>query len=141
MTARFASAAWEGPLSGGAGSMQLGSGAYNGSYFFAPGSVDGPGTNPQELIGAAEAACFTMALSKLIGDAGYVPKSITTDATVYTECSEAGLVMTGLELSTVGDVPGMNFDEFRSHAAAAGTNCMVSKALAGTKIEVSAQLA
>ena len=126
MPAREANARWEGGLRGGKGTMRFGSGAFEGAYSFASRFEEGTGTNPEELIGAAHAGCFSMALSKILEDAGSPPESIETTATVHLE---AGVGITRIDLATRGSVPGMDEDTFRGHAETAKQNCPVSKAL------------
>ena len=127
MPAREANARWEGGLRDGKGSMRFGSGAFDGAYSFASRFEEGTGTNPEELIGAAHAGCFSMFLSKVLEDAGSVPQSIETTATVHLE---AGVGITRIDLVTRGEVPGIDEDAFKGHAETAKQNCPVSKALA-----------
>ena len=117
--------------------MRLGSGAYEGSFSFASRFESGDGTNPEELIGAAHAGCFSMALSNILGQAGHTPTSIATSATVH--LGSAGI--TQIDLDTVGDVPGLSNDEFVGYAENAKANCPVSKALAAVDITLKARLA
>mgnify|MGYP001562276355 CR=1 FL=1 len=101
MTTRTSSAEWKGTLKEGAGTMKLASGAYEGPYTFASRFESGKGTNPEELIGAAHAGCFSMALSAMLGKAGYSPKKIQTDAKVHIEKVGEGFKITKIELHTV----------------------------------------
>jgi osmotically inducible protein OsmC len=138
MTTRQSSAEWKGSLKEGAGSMRLGSGAYEGPFTFASRFESGPGTNPEELIGAAHAGCYSMFLSALLTKAGTPPKSIRTTATVHLG---DGPTIHLIELDTTGDVPGVTQAQFLEHAEAAKKGCPVSKALAGPEIRLKATLA
>lgn len=137
MTQRNASAEWKGTLKEGAGTMSLGSGAFSGPFTFASRFESGPGTNPEELIGAAHAGCFSMFLSALLSNAGMKPESIRTTATVHLG---EGPTINLIELSTEARVPGLSEDKFREHAEAAKKGCPVSKALAGPEIRLTAKL-
>ncbi len=138
MAVRTSSAEWRGTLREGAGTMKLGSGAYEGPYTFASRFETGPGTNPEELIGAAHAGCFSMFLSALLTKAGFTPTRIATSATVHLG---EGPTITLIELETVAEVPGLGEADLQTHAEAAKQNCPVSKALAGPEIRLSARLA
>jgi osmotically inducible protein OsmC len=140
MPKRSAHARWEGTLQQGKGTMSLGSGAYEGSYSFATRFEDAPGTNPEELIGAAHAGCFSMALSMLLEKAGHPPKEIETTADVTIDKVGDGFKITRIDLSTRADVPGMDAAAFQEQANAAKEGCPVSQALAGTQIHLSAEL-
>jgi osmotically inducible protein OsmC len=137
MAVRTSSAEWKGSLKDGAGTMKLASGAYEGPYTFASRFESGPGTNPEELIGAAHAGCFSMFLSALLTTAGFTPKHIHTTATVHLG---EGPTITLIELRTEALVPGINEAEFLEHAEAAKRGCPVSKALAGPEITLDAKL-
>jgi osmotically inducible protein OsmC len=137
MPTRTSTAQWQGSLKDGSGSMRLGSGAYEGNFSFRSRFESGDGTNPEELIAAAHAGCFSMALSNILGQAGHTPTSIATSAAVHLE--SAGI--TKIELDTVGDVPGLTDDEFVGYAETAKANCPVSKALAAVEITLNAKLA
>lgn len=137
---RKAEAQWNGDLMSGSGTMKLGSGAFEGPYSFKSRIEDGPGTNPEELIGAAHAGCFTMALSLILGNAGHPPKSIHTGAKVHFGPVDGGFAITLIELTTEADVPGLAAAAFAEHAKTAKENCPVSKALSGTKITLDAHL-
>jgi len=141
MPARKASAIWEGDLKAGKGKMRLGSGAYEGPYSFASRFEEGKGTNPEELIGAAHAGCFSMALSAGLGKAGFTPKRIQTEASVHLEKAAEGFKISRIELRTVGEVPNIDEKTFREQAEAAKKGCPVSKALAGVEISLDATLA
>jgi lipoyl-dependent peroxiredoxin len=137
MTVRTSSAEWKGTLKQGAGTMKVGSGAWEGPYTFASRFESGRGTNPEELIGAAHAGCFSMFLSALITDAGYTPTRVATTASVHLgDGPEINLI----ELSTEAVVPGLTDAAFQKHAEAAKKGCPVSKALAGSKITLAARL-
>jgi lipoyl-dependent peroxiredoxin len=137
MPVRKASAEWKGNLREGSGIMKLGSGAYEGAYTFASRFESGPGTNPEELVGAAQAGCFSMFLSSLLTKAGFTPTSIVTTASVHLG---DGPTITLIELSTEAVVPGIDNAAFQEQAEAAKKNCPVSKALAGPEIKLTAKL-
>ncbi|HEY8452608.1 MAG: OsmC family protein [Micromonosporaceae bacterium] len=142
MAIRHASARWTGTLTEGSGTLRTGKGGYEGRFSFSSRFEEGEGTNPEELIGAAHAGCFSMALSKLLTDAGHPPTSVETSAKVHLERTDAGFTVTRIELETVGDVPGIDAEEFVRHAEAAKANCPISRLLApGTEITLSARLA
>jgi lipoyl-dependent peroxiredoxin len=131
MPARKASAHWEGSLREGSGTMSLGSGAFEGQYGFRSRFEDGPGTNPEELIGAAHAGCFSMAFALMLSEAGHVPDAIDTQATVHIgPDGSGGFAISKIELVTRGKVPGIAEDEFRQIADQAKAGCPVSRALA-----------
>ncbi len=140
MPVRNASARWEGDLRQGTGSMKLGSGAFEGAYSFSSRFEEGKGTNPEELIGAAHAGCFSMAFSLVLGNAGYEPERIDTKAAVHIEKQEGGFGITRIVLTTEGKVPNISEDEFQKHAEDAKQNCPVSRALQGVNIELDAKL-
>ena len=126
---RMASARWEGDLKSGKGTVRLGSGAFEGKYSFGSRFESAPGTNPEELIGAAHAGCFSMALSLFLGQGGKTPRSIATEAAVHLEKVGDGFSITGIHLDTKGDVPGITQEEFQRFAEEARKNCPVSRAL------------
>jgi osmotically inducible protein OsmC len=138
MAIRESSAIWEGSTTDGKGSMRLGSGAYEGNFSHASRFEDGPGTNPEELIGAAHAGCFSMALSSILSKAGHVPTRIATTAKVHLE---KGPKISLIELSTVGEVPGIDEKTFIEFAEQAKIGCPVSQALAAVEIRLTARLA
>jgi osmotically inducible protein OsmC len=140
MPVREASAVWNGTLKEGQGKMRLGGGAYEGPYSFSSRFEEGKGTNPEELIGAAHAGCFSMALSGGLGRAGHPPTRIETTAKVHLGKVGEGFGITRIELVTRGQVPGIDEATFRKHAEEAKKNCPVSKALGGTEIVVDAKL-
>jgi len=137
MTVRSSSAQWKGSLKEGAGTMKLGSGAYEGPYTYASRFESGPGTNPEELIGAAHAGCFSMFLSALLTKAGFIPTRIHTTATVHLG---EGPTITLIELQTEAEVPNIDQAQFLEHAQSAKEKCPVSKALADPQIKLNANL-
>jgi osmotically inducible protein OsmC len=141
MVQRSASAEWRGGLKDGKGQLKLGSGAFAGSYSFGSRFESATGTNPEELIAAAHAGCFSMALSGALGRAGFEPKSIRTTAKVTLEKTDAGFAITGIALDTEAEVPGIDAAKFKGQAEGAKRDCPVSKALAATKITLNARLA
>lgn len=140
MATRTGRAIWEGTLKDGKGTMTLGSGAFEGAYSFASRFENGKGTNPEELIGAAEAGCFSMALSLGLSKAGYSPKRISTTASVHIEKVGDGFKITSIDLKTEAEIPGIDEKTFIEEAEATRKNCPVSQALAGTKINLQAKL-
>jgi osmotically inducible protein OsmC len=140
MPVRTSSARWNGTLTEGNGTMALGSGAFEGQYSFSSRFEEGTGTNPEELIGAAHAGCFSMAFSGGLGRAGFTPDFIETTAKVRVEKSDAGFTITTIELVTRGSVPGIDEATFQKEAEAAKAGCPVSRALAGVEISLDAQL-
>lgn len=137
---RTAQARWSGDLKTGRGDIKLGSGAFEGPYSFASRFESGTGTNPEELLGAAHAACFSMALSLALSLAGHPPTSVATTATVHLEKAGAGFAITGIDLKTRGVVPGASAAEFTRLAEDTKTNCIVSRALASVPMRLDAQL-
>jgi osmotically inducible protein OsmC len=140
MAVRSSEAEWKGNLREGHGTMKLGSGAYEGSYSFASRFESGKGTNPEELIAAAHAGCYSMALSAGLSKAGFTPTRVHTTARVHLEPVEGGFGITKIELLTEAQIPGINNDAFQQQAEAAKKGCPVSKALAGTQITLDARL-
>jgi osmotically inducible protein OsmC len=140
MVARKSDAEWQGDLRSGKGRMSLGSGAFSGSYSFPSRFESGEGTNPEELIAAAHAGCFSMALAHALSTAGHAPERIHTTATVQLEQQGAGFAITRIRLETEARVPGLDAAAFQEQARGAKENCPVSKALAGTTIELDAKL-
>src|SRR3954447_8460332 len=118
MPARIGTAVWEGTLKEGKGSMKLGSGAYEGPFSFKSRFEEGTGTNPEELIGAALAGCFSMALSSNLSKAGHSPKRIDTTANVKLEMVDGGPKITTIELNTDAEVPGIDDKTFQEQAEA-----------------------
>lgn len=138
MAIRESSAVWSGSLEEGKGKMRLGSGAYEGEFTKASRFEDGPGTNPEELIGAAHAGCFSMFLAAILSEAGHVPANIATTAKVHLG---AGPRIRLIELSTVGTVPGIDEATFVEFAEKAKAGCPVSMALASVEIKLTCRLA
>lgn len=141
MPARTANARWEGGIQDGNGTMRFGGGAFDGQYSFASRFEEGPGTNPEELIGAAHAGCFSMALSGALGRAGFPPESIDTTATVHLRRDDSGFRIERIKLDCTASVPGIDEGAFAEQANGAKEGCPVSKALAGVEIELEARLA
>jgi lipoyl-dependent peroxiredoxin len=124
------SAEWKGDLKGGAGTFTAGDGI-SGDYSFRSRFEDGPGANPEQLIAAAHASCFSMALSAALADAGTPVNSVKTDATVTLRFVDGAPTITAIALTTVGDVPGIDEAAFKEAAEGAKAGCPVSRALAG----------
>ena len=141
MAERKGSAVWEGTLKQGKGTMKLGSGAYEGPYSFSSRFENASGTNPEELIGAAEAGCFSMALSSNLEKAGHPATRISTTATVKLEMIDGGPKITVIELETEAEVPGIENEAFQEQATKTKETCPVSRALSGTEIKLTARLA
>jgi osmotically inducible protein OsmC len=143
MVTRSSTAEWQGDLETGHGQIKLGSGAYQGPYSF-KGRTTGPATptatNPEELIAAAHAGCFTMALAAQLSKAGHPPRKLNTTAKVQLESAPSGFEITRINLQTEAEVPGISEAEFQKLAESAKSGCPVSKALAGPKIELTARL-
>ena len=139
MLTRTADAVLEGNLKDGKGTMNVGSGAFDGPYTFASRFENGKGTNPEELLGAAHAGCFSMALSLGLVKAGFAPQRINTRATVHLDTEN--LRISAIDLDTKAQVPGINEEEFLEQAELAKNNCIVSQALKGTEIRLQATLA
>ena len=137
MAIRNASAVWNGMLKEGKGRMKLGSGAFEGAFSFASRFEDGPGTNPEELVGAAHAGCFSMFLAALLTDAGYTPTQIRTSAKVYLG---EGPRITLIELDTEAEVPRLDEKTFLDNVDKSKKNCPISLALTGPEIRVTARL-
>jgi osmotically inducible protein OsmC len=137
MQVRTSSAVWKGTLKEGSGTMKVGGGAWEGPYTFASRFESGKGSNPEELVGAAHAGCFSMFLSALLTDAGFPPTRVQTTAAVHLD---EGPTITLIELSTEAVVPGLDEAAFRSHAEKAKNECPVSKALTGPRITLKTKL-
>ena len=140
MATRNANAVWSGDLKYGKGRLQLGSGRYGDDYTFGSRFGDSEGTNPEELIGAAHAGCFSMALAHELAQDGYDPQRVATSAAVRLEEDEGGFSITEISLETKAVVPGISPEDFRGKAEGAAANCPVSKALTGVRITVDAKL-
>src|SRR3954470_11128766 len=142
MPVRTADAQWEGPLQGGKGQMLFGSGAFEGACSFSSRFDDGAGTNPEELIAAAHAGCFSMALCHVLTEAGHPPRSIETVARVHLRLVDGAPTIQQIDLETQGDAPGLDEERFRELSETAKAACAVSRALGGVeRIGVSATLA
>lgn len=137
---RNSKAQWVGSLKDGAGSVSLGSGAYSGAYSFASRFESGTGTNPEELIAAAHAGCFSMFLSGALTKAGLTPTRISTEARVHLEKVGEGFGITKIDLVTRAEVPGIDQAAFLEHAEGAKKNCPVSKALSAVEMTLDATL-
>jgi osmotically inducible protein OsmC len=130
MPTRIANAHWEGDFKRGGGTVAVDSGLFSGPYNFSGRFEGGAGTNPEELLGAAHASCFTMALSVVLTQAGTPPESLATEAKVTVDQVEGGFGITRIDLDLRGKVPGIDEAAFNEAAAAAKANCPLSKALA-----------
>lgn len=138
MAVRKSEATWKGTLREGSGVMKMGSGSYEGPFTYASRFEEGPGTNPEELIGAAHAGCYSMFLSALLSKAGFTPASIHTTATVHLG---AGPTITKIELVCNANVPDVSAEQFAELAAQAKAGCPISKALAAVEeVTLDAQL-
>ncbi len=137
MPVRTATAEWKGTLKEGGGSMAAGSGAFNVPFTYSTRFEEAPGTNPEELVGAAHAGCFSMFLSALLTNAGFTPARIHTTATVHLG---DGPTITLIELNTEVQTPNLSDAALQEHAQAAKKNCPVSKALTGPEITLRATL-
>ena len=138
---RKAEARWSGDLKSGKGSIKLGSGAWEGPYSFVSRFESGTGTNPEELLGASHAGCFTMALSHALATAGHAPQSVMTTATVHLDKKDGKFAIIGIDLVTRGQVPGIAEAEFRRLAEETKVNCIISRALSAVPMTVDAKLA
>jgi osmotically inducible protein OsmC len=135
------SAQWKGDLKGGSGTFTAGD-DITGDYSYKSRFEDGPGANPEQLIAAAHASCFSMALSNILAEAGSPPDAVDTDAVVTLRLVDGAPTITKIELTTVGRVPGLDDAAFQEHAAAAKAGCPVSRALAGVpEVTLDARLA
>ena len=137
MPIRHAEATWNGNLREGNGSMKLGSGYFEGPYTFASRFEEGKGTNPEELVGAAQAGCFSMFLSGQLTKEGFPPKQIHTTATVHLD---AGPTISKIILDTTVQAAGIDPAKFQELVAFSKKNCPVSKALTGVDVQVNAKL-
>jgi lipoyl-dependent peroxiredoxin len=139
MAIRKADAGWDGTLKEGAGTFRVGSGAFEGAFTAGTRFGDDAGTNPEELIAAASAACFSMALSADLGNAGYTPISVRTTAEVKLEKPVAWTVV-GITLNTEATIEGVDEAEFQKIADGTRQNCPISRALAAVPITLNATL-
>jgi len=140
MPTRTATATWEGGLKGGKGSFKGESGAISASYSFGSRFENGSGSNPEELLAAAEAACFSMALAVGLEQAGTPPTKIDTKAACTVEKQAAGFTITTMKLTVRASVPGVDKAAFQKAVQATRVGCPVSKALTGLKLDVEAEL-
>lgn len=140
MAIRSAEAKWNGDLKGGKGNVKFGNGAFDGQYSFTSRFEEGTGTNPEELIAAAHASCFSMALSNGLSQAGHPPTEVKTTANVHLVKGETGFGIPKIDLVTVAKVPGMDNAAFQEQAEKAKKNCPISKLLAAAEITLDAKL-
>ena len=143
MAARNGSAEWRGDLNSGSGTVTVGNGVFEGTYSFESrfGEGESAGTNPEQLIAAAHAACFTMALSNILSGVGHTPESVRTSAHVQLRNIDGAPTLTRVDLETEGRVPEIDEQQFQSYAEQAKRDCPVSRALAGIpEMELSAKL-
>ncbi len=140
MSVRTSTAVWEGTLKEGKGTMTVGSGAYTGPFSFGSRFESEPATNPEELIAAAHAGCFSMALSVGLGNAGCTATRIATTAKAHLEKGEGGFSITKIELICEATIPGIDEAKFQEIAEATKQGCPVSKALAGVEIALTTKL-
>lgn len=140
MAIRHAEATWNGTLRAGNGNMKFGGGAFDGQYSFSSRFEEGSGTNPEELIGAAHAGCFSMALSADLERAGFTAERVHTTATVHLNKTDAGQRITLIELDCEARVPGIDDTKFQEVAAKTKTGCPISAALAAVEIHLNARL-
>jgi osmotically inducible protein OsmC len=141
MATRNGSAEWKGDLKSGSGTVTVGEGVFEGQYSFSSRFEDGEGTNPEELIAAAHASCFAMALSLILSEEGHAPASVRARAEVQLRLVDGLPTIARIDLKVEGAVPGVDEDAFRSYAEKAKAGCPVSRALAGVpEIELEAEL-
>ena len=140
MAVRSAEAVWEGTLKEGGGVMRVGSGAYEGKFSHGSRFLEDQGSNPEELVGAAQAGCYSMFLSSVLTNAGYPPTRITTTAEVHLERDDVGPKITTIILRTTAKVPGISEAEFNDHAATSKEKCPVSRALTGVDLQLETHL-
>jgi lipoyl-dependent peroxiredoxin len=141
MPTRKAHARWEGTIKEGRGTLDCGNGAFKGAYSFGSRFEDGAGTNPEELLGAAHAGCFAMALSLVLGMAGFTPDYVDATAHVTVTPEDGGFKITKSHIVCEAKVRGIDLATFEKHAETAKTKCPVSQALAGTEITLESSLA
>jgi lipoyl-dependent peroxiredoxin len=142
MATRNGSAEWRGDLKGGAGTLRVGDGVFEGQYSFSSRFEEGEGTNPEELIAAAHASCLAMALSNDLASHGHAPESVRVTAKVHLRIVDGAPTIAQIELDVEGTVDGLDEEHFRAHAEQAKAACPVSRALAGVPdISLTAHLA
>lgn len=140
MITRKSDARWTGELKTGSGHLRLGSGAYEGKYSFGTRFEGAQGTNPEELLAAAHAACFSMALNAALGNAGHKAKSVATTAEVQMDKIDGGMKIVGIALTTKAEVPGLSKEAFLEFAEKTKDGCIVSKALSAVPMKLTARL-
>jgi osmotically inducible protein OsmC len=140
MAVRTADAEWKGDLKSGTGTVRSASGALNGKYSFSSRFEEGTGTNPEEMIGAALAGCYSMALANNLAQAGHTAESVRTTARVHLEKTDKGQTVTRIELATRAKVPGVDAKTFAEKAEATRTGCPISRALGAVQIDLDAKL-
>jgi lipoyl-dependent peroxiredoxin len=131
MTARNGKAEWRGSVETGSGTITVGDGGLEGAYSYESRFGEAAGTNPEQLLAAAQSGCFTMALANGLSAAGHPPESLRTSARVQPRNLDGVVTLGRIDLETEGDVPGIDERQFESYAEAAKTDCPVSRALAG----------
>ncbi|HLT11805.1 MAG TPA: OsmC family protein [Micromonosporaceae bacterium] len=142
MAIRTANARWEGTFSDGTGIMRTGKGGLEANFSAKSRFEEGEGSNPEELIGAAHAGCFSMALAKALGEAGFPPTSVETTANVHLDRVDGKATVTRIDLTTTAVVPNIDEAEFRKHAEATKEGCPISRLLSpGAEITLNATLA
>jgi osmotically inducible protein OsmC len=142
MPTRNGSAEWRGDLQSGSGDLRVGNGVFEGAYSFASRFEEGEGTNPEELIAAAHASCFAMALSNILAENGHTATSVDASARVGLRNVDGAPTIDRIDLEVTGDVPGLDADGFERFAQEAKEGCPVSRALAGVQtIDLNARLA
>ena len=142
MATRNGSAEWRGDLRNGAGKVTVGDGVFEGAYSFASRFEEGEGTNPEELIAGAHASCFAMALSNILASDGHVPDSVRAQARVHLRNVDGAPTIAQIDLDVVGEVPGIDEQQFTQYAQQAKTDCPVSRALAAVpEVTLTARLA
>jgi osmotically inducible protein OsmC len=140
MKTSTAKSTWQGDLKSGKGEMSLNSLGTTFKYSFRTRFEDEPGTNPEELIGAAHSGCFSMALANIVAGKGYIPESIETEAEVALSVGEQGAFISGIKLNCKANIPNIDEATFQSLAEEAKNNCPVSKALKAVEISMDATL-
>jgi len=140
MAVRKAEAVWNGGLQDGNGHLKTGSGAVDMDYSFSSRFEEGAGTNPEELLGAAHAGCFAMALAAGLGKAGFSPKRVSAQSAVHLTKTDAGLSISRIDLTCEAEVPGIDAATFAEHAEATKKGCIVSRALAAVEMRLDAKL-
>jgi len=140
MAVRRADAEWKGSLKDGTGHVRTETGAVDGAYSFRSRFESGEGTNPEELIAAAHAGCFSMALSHGLAEAGHTPESVKTQASVHLTKVEGGFAISRIILSCEARVPGISDEDFQEQAEGAKKGCPVSQALSAVEVELEARL-